>query len=113
MSKNHLGEFEEIVMLTVAILLDEAYGVAIINEIESRLNRKVSIGSLQTVLRRLEKKGYLTSEFGEATQMRGGKRKRYFKLSAHGKKVLTEVKEQRVGLWNAIPEFSFSVLHYD
>lgn len=108
MSKNHLGEFEEIVMLTVAILTNEAYGVAIIDEMESRLNRKVSIGSLQTVLRRLEKKGYLTSELGEATKVRGGKRKRYFKLTAYGKKVLTEVKEQRLGLWNAIPEFTFS-----
>ena len=56
MSKHHLGEFEEIVMLTVAILYDEAYGIAIIDEMEERLGRKVSIGALQTVLRRLEKK---------------------------------------------------------
>ena len=56
MSKHHLGEFEEIVVLTVAILHDEAYGIAIIQEMEGRLGRKVSIGSLQTVLRRLEKK---------------------------------------------------------
>lgn len=108
MSKHHLGEFEEIVMLTVAILADEAYGIAIIDEMESRLDRKVSIGALQTVLRRLEKKGYLISKFGEATKVRGGKRKRYFMLTAYGKKVLTEVKEQRLGLWNAIPQFSIS-----
>jgi PadR family transcriptional regulator PadR len=105
MSKHHLGEFEEIVMLTVAILHDEAYGIAIIEEMESRLKRKVSIGALQTVLRRLEKKGHLTSEFGEATKARGGKRKRFFSITAFGKKVLAEVKEQRLGLWNAIPEF--------
>jgi DNA-binding PadR family transcriptional regulator len=105
MSKHHLGEFEEIVMLTVAILHDEAYGIAIIEEMETRLKRKVSIGALQTVLRRLEKKGYLTSEFGEATKARGGKRKRFFSITAFGKKVLAEVKEQRLGLWNAIPEF--------
>lgn len=108
MSKHHLGEFEEIVMLTVAILADEAYGVAIIDEMESRLNRKVSIGALQTVLRRLEKKGYLSSQFGEATNMRGGKRKRYFSLTTYGKNVLTEVKEQRLGLWEAIPNFSLN-----
>jgi len=107
MSKHHLGEFEEIVLLTVAILRDEAYGIAIIDEMESRLKRKVSIGALQTVLRRLEKKSYLTSEFGEATKMRGGKRKRFFSLTAYGKKVLTEVKEQRMGLWSAVPEFAF------
>ena len=105
MSKNHLGEFEEIVMLTVAILHDEAYGIAIIEEMEKRLGRKVSIGALQTVLRRLEKKGYLESKFGEATKVRGGKRKRFFSITMFGKKVLAEVKEQRLGLWNAIPEF--------
>lgn len=105
MSKHHLGEFEEIVMLTVAILHDEAYGIAIIEEMGTRLKRKVSIGALQTVLRRLEKKGYLNSEFGEATKARGGKRKRFFTITAFGKKVLAEVKEQRLGLWNAIPEF--------
>lgn len=108
MGKYHLGEFEEIVLLTVAILKNEAYGIAIIDEMESRLKRSVSIGALQTVLRRLEKKGFLESEFGEATKVRGGKRKRYFKLTAYGKKVLTETKEQRMGLWNAVPEFAFS-----
>jgi len=73
MSKHRLGEFEEIVMLTVAVLYGEAYGVAIIDEMEKRLERSVSIGSLQTVLRRLEKKGYLASEFGEITKVRGEK----------------------------------------
>ncbi|MEO1097273.1 MAG: helix-turn-helix transcriptional regulator [Bacteroidota bacterium] len=108
MGKYHLGEFEEIVLLTVAILKNEAYGIAIIDEMESRLKRSVSIGALQTVLRRLEKKGFLSSEFGEATKVRGGKRKRYFSLTAYGKKVLKETKEQRMGLWNSIPEFAFS-----
>lgn len=109
MSKHHLGEFEEIVMLTVAILHGQAYGVAIIEEIENRLQRKVSIGSLQTVLRRLEEKGYLASEFGEATQARGGKRKRYFTVTNFGLQVLREAKEQRLGLWNAIPKIVFQL----
>ncbi|MEQ8926835.1 MAG: helix-turn-helix transcriptional regulator [Fulvivirga sp.] len=108
MSKNHLGEFEEIVLLTVAVLADEAYGISIIDEIETRLNRSVSIGSLQTVLRRLEKKGYLESNLGEATSVRGGKRKRYFQLTTYGKKVLQETKEQRMSLWNAIPDLSIN-----
>ena len=103
MSKHHLGEFEEVVLLTVAILHDEAYGIAIIDEMEKRLDRKVSIGSLQTVLRRLEKKGHLSSKFGEATKMRGGKRKRYFTLTSYGRKILETTKEQRLELWNAIP----------
>jgi len=88
MGKYQLGEFEEVVLLTVAILYGEAYGIAIIEEMEKRLNRSVSIGSLQTVLRRLEKKGFLTSEFGEATQVRGGKRKRYFTVTQYGRKVM-------------------------
>jgi PadR family transcriptional regulator PadR len=108
MGKYQLGEFEEIVMLTVAILTNEAYGFSIIEEMEKRLKRKVSIGSLQTVLRRLEEKGYLASEFGEATKVRGGKRKRFFELTQSGKNVLSETKEQRMGLWSAVPEFVFN-----
>ena len=107
MSRHQLGEFEELVLLTVGILYKEAYGVAIIDEMEQRLNRKVSIGALQTVLRRLEDKGYLKSEFGEATNVRGGKRKRYFSLTSLGSRVLRETQEQRQELFNAIPRIAF------
>lgn len=107
MSRHHLGEFEEIVLLTVAVLYGEAYGISILDEIEKRLRRNVSIGSLQTVLRRLEKKGYLISEFGESTPERGGKRKRYFLVTKYGQKVLQETKDQRLGLWKAIPRIAF------
>ncbi len=107
MSQNHLGEFEEVVLLTVAILNSEAYGIAIIDEMEKRLNRKVSIGALQTVLRRLEKKGLLTSAFGMATKIRGGKRKRYFTVTKYGQNILNESKDQRLALWRAIPEIAF------
>lgn len=107
MSKHQLGEFEEIVMLTVGILYKEAYGVSILDEIEHRLDRKVSIGALQTVLRRLEDKGYLTSEFGEATNVRGGKRKRYFFLTTLGSRVLRENQEQRAEMFKAIPRLAF------
>lgn len=105
MSKFQLGEFEEVVLLTVAILNGEAYGVAIIDEIEKRLKRKVSLGAMQTSLRRLEEKGLVRSELGEATKVRGGKRKRFFNLTNFGKSALREAKEQRLGLWNAVPEF--------
>lgn len=107
MNRHQLGEFEEIVMLTVGILYKEAYGVAIIDEMEQRLNRKVSIGALQTALRRLESKGYLKSEFGEATNVRGGKRKRYFNLTTLGSRVLRETQEQRQQLFKAIPRVAF------
>ena len=107
MSQYHLGEFEEVVLLTVGILHGEAYGVAIIDEIEKRLNRRVSMGALQTVLRRLENKGLLDSAFGEATSIRGGKRKRYFSLTQTGQKVLSDAKDQRLALWKAIPKIAF------
>ena len=106
MSQYHLAEFEEVVLLTVAILNGEAYGVSIIEEIEERVGRSVSLGSIQTVLRRLEDKEFVKSAFGEATKVRGGKRKRFYTLTAKGQRVLTETKEQRMGLWNAIPKMA-------
>ena len=107
MSQYHLGEFEEIVLLTVAILNGKAYGVSIIEEIESRLQRNVSLGAIQTVLKRLEDKGLVESEFGEATKVRGGKRKRLYEITASGRQVLSETKAQRTSLWNAIPKVVF------
>lgn len=106
MSQNRLGEFEEVVLLTVAILYNEAYGLAIIDEMETRLRRKVSMGALQTVLRRLESKGMLSSVFGEATKIRGGKRKRYFTLTKYGQELLNEARDQRLALWKAIPKIA-------
>jgi len=106
-NRHQLGEFEELAMLAVGILYGEAYGVAILDEIEHRIGRKVSIGALQTVLRRLEGKGYLTSKFGEATNVRGGKRKRYFTLTNLGSRVLRETQEQRLDMFRAIPRVAF------
>ncbi|MFY0625520.1 MAG: helix-turn-helix transcriptional regulator [Reichenbachiella sp.] len=102
-----LGEFEEVVLLTVAVLYKNAYGISIKEDIETRLERKVSIGAMRTALNRLEKKGFVNSEFGEATKVRGGKRKRYFRLTPTGKKALEDVMESRNKLWSAIPELSF------
>ena len=103
----HLREFEEVVLLTVAVLYGNAYGIAILDEIENRLDRRVSIGSLQTVLKRLEQKGFLVSEFGEPTPIRGGKRKRYFTVTKYGHKVLHDMREQRLNLWNDLPHIAF------
>lgn len=107
MKEYQLGEFEEIVLLTVAILFDEAYGVSIRHDIENRLNRKVSVSALQTALRRMEKKGYLESSFGEATAIRGGKRKRFFRVTPYGKRALDHAKDARIKLWEAIPNIAF------
>ena len=73
-------------MLTVGVLYDEAYGVAIKNEIEEQLKRKVSVGAMQSALRRMEKKGYLSSREGEVTSNRGGRPKRYFQYHGFGQK---------------------------
>lgn len=107
MKRASIGEFEELVMLTTAVLFDKAYGIAIKNEIEHRFDRKVSVGALRSALERLEKKGYLESSFGEATAVRGGKRKRYFRVTPYGKKVLDAVMDARRQLWQDIPTIAF------
>jgi DNA-binding PadR family transcriptional regulator len=104
MKRYQLGEFEEVVMLTVAILNDDAYSVAIKREIESRLSRTVSLGALHTALVRLEDKGYVKSFNGEATEERAGRPKKYFQITAHGKKAIAYAKETREELWRAIPK---------
>ena len=102
MKKTKLGEFEELVLLTVAILQQDAYGVEIKRELEDRLKERLSVGSIQSALKRMEEKGFLTSAFGEATQKRGGKRKRIYTVTSYGRKVLAELKDVRAGLWSSI-----------
>ncbi len=109
MKKTQLGEFEEIVLLTIAVLNEHAYGIAIKKEIEDRINRKVSIGALQTAFKRMEDKGFISSELGEPTQKRGGKRKRYYSITAQGVNTLDEIRSIRAGLWQSIPQ---SILDY-
>ena len=109
MGKESIGNFEEVVLLTVAVLYKDAYGITIKSELESRLEREVSLGAMRTALKRLEKKGFLNSEFGEATAVRGGKRKRYFKVTPSGKRVLEQVMETRKQLWNSIPDMAFEI----
>ena len=99
-----LGEFEEIVLLTVGILDGNAYGVTIRDEIENRLTRQVSVGALQTTLRRLEKKGFLESTYGESSESRRGRPKLFFNLTSLGKRSLEYVRGSRNELWNALPQ---------
>ncbi len=79
-----LGEFELLVMGALMRLADDAYGVSIIEEIEARAGRKASVGALYATLNRLEKKGLVTSDVGEASAVRGGRAKRYFKVTSEG-----------------------------
>ena len=108
MKKYQLGEFEEVVMLTVGVLYDEAYGVSIKKEIETRLSRKVSVGALQSALKRLEDKGYLKSREGEATEERAGRPKKYFQITAYGKRAMEYTKSTRDELWKSIPKIALN-----
>ena len=104
--RNFVGEFEEIVLLTVMKMGEEAYGVGIKREIEGNLNRSVSIGALHTALQRMTDKGFVNSELGDATAERGGKRKRFFTVTDAGIEVLERAKSDRMKMWQSIPKFS-------
>ena len=109
MKKYQLGEFEEIVILTIGILYKDAYGVSIKKEIETRLSRNVSMGALHTALKRLEDKGYIKSHTGEATEERAGRPKIYFQITSLGKKAMEYSKETRNDLWSAIPKVALEL----
>lgn len=106
MRKTKLGEFEELVLLTVASLQRDAYGVEIKRTLEEIMKTGLSVGSIQSALKRMEEKGFLTSEFGESSQHRGGKRKRIYATTNYAHRVLSEMKEIRAGLWNTIAGLS-------
>lgn len=109
MKKYQLGEFEEIVLLTIAVLYKEAYGVSIKREIEERLARKVSMGAMHSALVRLEDKGYIKSHDGEVTEERMGRPKKYFQITALGKRAMEHAKSTRDSLWSAIPKMALKL----
>lgn len=83
-NRDYLGEFEHIVMLALLRLSDQAYGVSVLQEIEKRTGREVSIGAIYATLGRLERKGYVHSRLGDPTPERGGRSKRFFRVTAKG-----------------------------
>jgi DNA-binding PadR family transcriptional regulator len=103
MKGTNLGEFEELVLLTIAALMDEAYSVAICDELSNHTDRSVKLGVVHAVLNRLEEKGLVKSQLGEATKTRGGKRKRFYELTMSGKAALIHAKSMRDQLWSMIP----------
>jgi len=104
MKGTYLGEFEELVLLAVGILYDDAYGLAIVDELERKTERNVMVSSVHKVLLRLEEKGYLESRMGGATRTRGGRDKRLYMLTESGKKALQYSRELRNGMWKEIPK---------
>lgn len=108
MKDHSLGEFEELVLLMVAALHDEAYGVAILENLEQKLNKSVNISAVHVALKRLESKGFVDSRFGGITSDRGGRRKKFYVITALGKKILDTQYSIRTSLYNQIPNISFS-----
>jgi len=102
MSQDYLGEFEQMVLLSVMRRGDEAYGLAVKDELESVASRMPSSGALYTTLDRLEKKGLLESWAGEATDARGGRPRRYFRLTADGQTSLFRSRSTLLALWEGL-----------
>tara|TARA_A100000171_G_scaffold45980_1_gene50299 strand:- start:226 stop:555 length:330 start_codon:yes stop_codon:yes gene_type:complete len=108
MKGDNIGELEELVLLLVGVLYENAYGVSVLKEMKEQTGREVNISAIHAVLNRLEEKGLLTSGMGGASQVRGGRRKRYYTLTSTGRAVLDQVKSMRDKLYNQLPALNFS-----
>lgn len=104
MKKNKLGEFQELVLMSVVTLQGNAYGNEIERYLEKYLNERQSMGAIQTALKRMEEKGFLTSKWGEVTQKRGGKRKRIYAATPLAQQVLRAMRDLRAQMWSAMPD---------
>jgi PadR family transcriptional regulator PadR len=102
--RSFLGEFELMILLAVLHLGDEAYGVPISRELERHRRRDVSVGSVYAALERLESKGLVASSLGDPTPERGGKAKRYFRVTKEGLRQVHETRRVLTGLWRALPD---------
>ena len=108
MKGSHIGELEELVLLTVGSLFDEAYGVAVMDEVKEKAGRDMNISAIHAVLRRLEEKGLLKSRMGGSTNERGGRRKRLFTLTKEGKLALDNSIALRQSLYERIPNITYN-----
>jgi DNA-binding PadR family transcriptional regulator len=98
--REYPGEFEQVVMLALARLKDQAYGMAIRQEIADQTGRDVSIGSVYSALDRMEAKGFISSSLGNPTPQRGGRAKRYYRLEQSGAAALERAREMYLRLWD-------------
>jgi len=102
MKRHSLGEFEEFTLLAVCALGGRTYGVPILEFVERATGRKVSIGALYAALERLDAKGFVRSLQGEATPVRGGKRKRLVEATPAGLRTVRKLRRVRERIWQAI-----------
>jgi len=107
-SRIYLGELEELILLMVALLNKEAYGVTVAEELKAQANRELSISAIHAVLHRLEEKGFVKSKMGGASTERGGRRKRLFSITAHGRNALEELRDTRDLIWSLIAKTTTS-----
>ncbi|MBX2843074.1 MAG: PadR family transcriptional regulator [Flammeovirgaceae bacterium] len=103
-----LGEFEELVLLIVAAQHDQSYGVSILEGLEEQLERKVSISAVHVALKRMDEKGFVKSRFGGITKDRGGRRKKFYVITALGKSMLDQQYALRTRIYQQIPKISFT-----
>jgi PadR family transcriptional regulator, regulatory protein PadR len=100
--REHRGEFEQIVLLAVLRLGEDAYGVPIRSEIERRTGRSLTVGALYRTLDRLENKGYVNSWFSDPTPERGGRSKRYFRVRPLGLRTLRASRDALTAMWEGL-----------
>ena len=102
MSQDYLGEFEQMVLLSIMRLGKNAYGLAIKDELESVAGRSPSSGGLYTTLDRMEQKGLLESYAGESSSERGGRPRRYLRLTPVGQEMLARSRSTLLALWDGL-----------
>ena len=103
---NRLGNLEEMVLLMVILVNEEAYGITVREAYIKQYKQEISLSAIHTVLRRLEEKGFTVSEMGGASAERGGRRKRLYKITPYGYRTVTEMQEQRSRIWGIIPKLN-------
>ncbi|MEQ8473986.1 MAG: helix-turn-helix transcriptional regulator [Marinoscillum sp.] len=107
MKGTNIGELEEVILLIVANLFDNAYGIEIKKEVEEKCNRTITISTVHNVLQRLQEKNFLESRYSDPTPERGGKRKLLFRVTEAGQGALENSREMRESLWKTIPKIAF------
>ena len=99
----YLGELEELILLMVALIGADAYGVSITHALEEQTGRVITISAVHAALHRLEEKGFVKSKMGGASMERCGRRKRLFQITAHGRQTLREIRDMRSTIWAQLP----------
>ena len=103
---SNLGSLEELILLLVMVMKKEAYGVSLADEYRRIKGKNISIPAIHTVLKRLEKKGFLNSKVGAATKIRGGRRKRIYSITDAGYEAINDIQQSRNALWKLAPNYS-------